>query len=68
MPNVTSGGICARDLTRIDEGFFGAKRWELLDLADLTVEIVVTLRFSRHLGAINSGLNSVKILCYFSDI
>jgi len=49
-------------------GFLGAKRWESLDLKDLTVEIVVTHRLPRPLEAINSGSNNVEILCYLSDI
>ena len=65
---MTSGGGCVRDVTRIDESILGVKRWESLDLGDLTVEIVVMLRLPRSLEAINSGPNSAKTLCYLSAI
>ena len=47
-------------------GFLGAKRCGPLDLGDLMVEIVATLRLLRSLAPINSGPNSAEILCYFS--
>ena len=46
----------------------GAKRYEPLDLGDLTVEIVVTLVLPRPLELINSGPNSAETLCYLSTI
>ena len=47
-------------------GLLGAKRCESLDLGDLTVVIVATLRLPRSLAFINSGSNNAEILCYFS--
>ena len=65
---MTSGDACARDVTRIDKGFLGAKHCEPLDLGDLTVEIVVMLRLPGSFEAINSGPKSVETVCYFSAI
>ena len=68
MPDVTSRGTWARDMMHIDEGLLSAKRWEPLDLKDLMVEIVVTLRLPRPLEVINSRPKSAEILCYLSNI
>jgi len=51
-------------------GFSGTGRCGPLDLGDLTVEIILTFRIPRSLDPINSGPNSVEVLCFlfFSDL
>jgi len=46
-------------------GILGARRCGPLDLGDLTVEIILKFHIPRSMGPINSGPNSVEILCFF---
>jgi len=59
--DVTSGSVTWPALMR---SFSGAGRYGTLDLGDLTVEIILAFCILRSLGPINSGLNSVEILCF----
>ena len=60
--DVTSGGVTWPTLMRV---FSGARNCGLLDLRDPTIEIISTFCILRSLGPVNSGPNSVEILCFF---
>ena len=62
--DVIFGDVCMRDLTCIDEGFFGAIWWGLLDLGRSNDWDGCD---ASSLGTINSGHNSVEALLYCYD-